>query len=168
MKIKAISLGAILLMFGSVLAAQTTPYTTPQFSANFNGPVTTFADTNTAKTSTDNFFTSTRNGVEQMISVRIVDHDIAVDKDSTDFYAGQAQKAVNWGSSSLLEHKEGSYQGHSWAYVYLQSPNNTRKRRIWITIVNSRTVLMILQEAPMKTDDQSDWETISDSLDIKL
>src|SRR3977135_1134583 len=114
MRIKAISLGAILLMIGSVVAAQTTPYTTPQFSANFNGPVATSTDTNTAKTSTDNFFTSSDNGAQKMISVRIVDHDIAVDKDSTDFYAGQAQKAVNWGSSSLLEHKDGSYQGHSW------------------------------------------------------
>ena len=168
MRIKAVSLGAFLLMIGSVLSARTTPYTTPLFSAEFNGPVTTSTDSNTAKTSTNYTFNSSHNGIEQMVSVRIVDHDIDVDKDSTDFYVGQAQKAIGWGSSALLEQKDGSYKGHSWAYVFLQSPDNTRKRRIWISVVNARTVLMILQDAPMKTDDQFDWETISDSLDIKM
>jgi len=168
MRTKALSMGAFLLMIGSGLAAQTTPYTTPQFSADFNGPVKTFTDTNTAKTSTNYSFNSSHNGIEQLISVRIVDHDIDVDKASTDFYVGQAQKAVDWGSSALLEQKDGSYQGHNWAYVFLQSPDNTKKRRIWIAVVNARTVLMILQDAPMESDDQSDWKTISDSLDIKM
>jgi hypothetical protein len=168
MKIKGISLGAILLMLGSALGAQTTPYTTPQFSATFNGPVTNSTDTNTAKTSTDNFFSSTNNGVEQMISVRTVDHDIDMDKAATDFYAGQAQKAAGWGDSSLLDHKDGTDQGRNWAYVFLQFPDNTKKRRIWITIVNSRTVLMILQEAPMQADDEFSWKTIADSLDIRM
>jgi hypothetical protein len=34
--------------------------------------------------------------------------------------------------------------------------------------VNSRTVLMIVQDAPMQADDEFSWKTIADSLDITM
>ena len=108
MKIQAILLGATLLAVGSIASAQSTPYSTPQLSATFNGPVTVDINRNKENTSTDTEYSSSRGDVYQMLSSRTVTaKDLEVSQDTLDFYVDQAL-----GDVKPLARKSETYQDH--------------------------------------------------------
>jgi hypothetical protein len=161
MKAKSLLFFPVFLLLSAFAVAQSTPYSAPNFSTIFNSPVTTTSRRNNAGTSTDYFYNAKNNkDIEQVVTVRTVDHDIDLDKSSTDFYAGQASKNM-----ALDDRKDGIYQGHM--YVSVQVHNATRERKVRVILVNSRTVLILFQQAPVGTDDSADWNTLVNSLVVK-
>jgi hypothetical protein len=160
MKTKASMLVLVVLLFSALAAAQTTPYSTPNFSATFNSPVTTTSDRNANGTSTNYLYSARAKGIEQSVCVRVIDHDIDLDRSSTDYYAGEAAKAM-----TLDDRKDGTYQGH--LYVLVRMHDATLQRRVWVLLVNARTVIWLFQQGAVGTNDSSDWNTFSDSLVIK-
>jgi hypothetical protein len=160
MKAKSLLSFAAFLLLSAFAVAQSTPYSAPNFSTIFNSNVTTTSRRNNAGTSTDYFYNAKNKDIEQVVTVRTVDHDIDLDKSSTDFYAGQASKNM-----TLDDRKDGVYQGH--IYVSVLVHNATRERKVRFILVNSRTVLMLFQQAPVGTDDSADWSTLVNSLVVK-
>jgi hypothetical protein len=148
------------LLLSAFAVAQSTPYSAPNFSTIFNSPVTTTSKRNNAGTSTDYFYNAKNKDIEQVVSVRQVDHDIDLDKSSTDFYAGQASKNL-----TLDDRKDGIYQGHR--YVSVQVHNAIKERKVRVILVNSRTVLMLFQQASLGSDDSADWNALVNSLIVK-
>ena len=162
MKIQAILLGATLLAVGSIASAQSTPYSTPQLSATFNGPVTVEVNRNKENTSTDTEYSSSRGEVYQMLSSRTVTaKDLEVSQDTLDFYVDQAL-----GDVKPLARKNETYQDHISEYVYFNKDDMLW--RMWFIIVSPRTVLMLNQLAPAGAKDDTAWSAFSDSLVIKL
>lgn len=161
MKIKAILLGTTLLVTGSIAAAQSTPYSTPQMSATFNGPVTVEIDRNHEDTSTDTEYLSSHTNTYQMVTVRAVtDKDLDVSQDTLDYYVEQAL-----GDAKPLDRKNGTYQDYMSEYVSFQK--HDLQWRVLFIIVNPRMVLMLHEVAPVDADDASSWSTFSESLVIK-
>ena len=104
-----ILLGAALLGAGSIAMAQSTPYSTPQLSATFNGPVTVEVDRNKEDTSTDTEYSSSHGDIYQMLSVRTVTaKDLDVKQDTLDFYVEQAL-----GDAKSLDRKMGPIKNTS-------------------------------------------------------
>jgi len=162
MKLEAILLGATLLAVGSIASAQSTPYSTPQLSATFNGPVTVEVNRNKENTSTDTEYSSARGDVYQMLSSRTVTaKDLEVSQDTLDFYVDQAL-----GDVQPLARKNETYQDHISEYVYFKKGD--MQWRMWFIIVTPRTVLMLNQLAPTGANDDTAWSTFSDSLVIKI
>ena len=162
MKIKAILLGATLLAVGSIAFAQSTPYSTPELSATFNGPVSVEVNRNHENTSTDTEYSSSRGSVYQMLSARTVTaKDLEVSQDTLDFYVDQAL-----GDVKPLARKNETYQEHISEYVSFDKDD--MQWRMWFIIVNPRTVLMLNQLAPAGANDDAAWSTFSDSLIIKI
>jgi hypothetical protein len=161
MKIKAIFLGVALLGAGPIAAAQSTPYSTPQLSATFNGPVTVDVDRNKENTSTDTEYSSSSGDIYQMLSVRTVTaKDLDVSQDTLDFYVEQAL-----GDAKPLDRKNGTYQEHIGEYVSFNKSDF--QWRMWFIIVNPRTVLIVNELAAAGANDGAAWSTFSDSLVIK-
>jgi hypothetical protein len=160
MKAKSLLFFPVFLLLSAFAVAQSTPYSAPNFSAIFNSPVTTSSSRNNAGTSTDYFYNAKNKDIEQAVCLRTIDRDIDLDKSSTDFYAGQAAKNM-----TLDDRKDGVYQGHM--YVSVQVHNATMERKVRVILVNSHTVLMLFQQAPVGTDDSADWNTLVNSLVVK-
>jgi hypothetical protein len=111
---KIVLLGVLFFALSSMAAAQSTPYQNDNFTATFNGPVRVSLDHNAQGTSTDKHFTTTGT-IQQTISIRTVNHDIDVDKATTDYYATQTLKN---GTRTLLSRKDGSFKGkHPWTLI---------------------------------------------------
>jgi hypothetical protein len=166
MKSKVLLLGAFLLMFVSITVAQDnkpsvlTPYSTPRFSATFNGPVTFEKDLNDAKTTTNNEWSSSASGVFQMLTIRDISGGIPVNQASLDFYT---KEALN--GTTALAHADGVYQGHIWSYVSYNQEGV--QWRMWFIIVNPNTVFSISELTDVGNDDSAAWATFSKSLVIK-
>lgn len=160
MKTKLLIFVVAALSLAGLAGAQSTPYSTPNFSATFNSPVTTSTDRNSDGTRSNYYYGAKNKGVEQLVCVRIIDHDIDLNKSSTNFYADQAAKGM-----TLEDRKDGTYQGH--LYVLVRVHDATAQRKLWVILVNARTVIMFLQQAPVGADDSSDWSTLANSLIIK-
>ena len=161
MKIKAILLGAALLGASSIATAQSMPYSTPQLSATFNGPVTVEVDRNKEDTSTDTEYSSSHGDIYQMLSVRTVTaKDLDVKQDTLDFYVEQALD-----EAKPLDRRNGTYQEHIAEYVSFNKSDF--QWRMWFIIVNPRTVLILNELAPVGANDDAAWSTFSDSLVIK-
>jgi hypothetical protein len=165
---RAALFGVFFLMLSSVASAQSTPYKTDNFTATFNGPVKSTTERNLQGTSTDVHFSSKAGDVEQMISIRLVDHDIDVDT-APIFYANQTLKN---GTRTLLSHKEGIYKKkHPWSLItFADTRDNVITRwHTWFIIIDSRTVMIVAQEAPMGDhEDNPEWEIFISSLNIKM
>jgi hypothetical protein len=161
MKIKVVLLGAVLLGAGLIATAQSTPYSTPQLSATFNGPVAVEVDRNKEDTSTDTEYSSSRGNVYQMLSVRAVtEKDLDVKQDTLDFYVEQAL-----GDAKPVGRKNETYQEHIGEYVSFNKSDF--QWRMWFIIVNPRTVLILSELAPVGSNDDAAWSNFSDSLVIK-
>jgi hypothetical protein len=161
MKIKVILLGAALLGAGSIATAQSTPYSTPQLSATFNGPVTVEVERNKEDTSTDTEYSSSHGDVYQMLSVRTVTaKDLDVKQDTLDSYVEQVL-----GDAKPLDRRNGTYQEHIGEYVSFNKSDS--QWRMWFIIVNPRMVLILSELAPVGANDDAAWSTFSDSLAIK-
>jgi hypothetical protein len=162
MKIKVMLLGAALLGACSIAAAQSTPYSTPQLSATFNGPVTVEVHRNREDTSTDTEYSSSHNDICQMLSVRTVTaKDLDVKQDALDFYVEQVL-----GDAEPLDRRNATYQEHIGEYVSFNKSDT--QWRMWFIIVNPRTVLILSEIAPVGANDDAAWSIFSDSLVIKL
>lgn len=161
MNFKVILLGVALLGAGATTAAQSTPYSTPQLSATFNGPVTVDTARNKEDTSTDTEYSSSHGDIYQMLSVRaVLAKDLEVKQDTLDFYVEQAL-----GDAQPLGRTNGTYQKLIGEYVSFRKGNF--QWRMWFIIENSRTVLILSELAPIGANDDAAWSAFSDSLVIK-
>jgi hypothetical protein len=155
--------------------AQTT-YTTPKFSVNFTGPVTTKTFNNKDNTSTRTGYNATANGViEEVVTVDIiVDGVLAVDYSSSDFYR---TVGVNVGETLATDNlSNGMYQGHPFSYgSYLSTYNGVNYIRFTrYIIVNGKEAIfisMFLENSPNAAKTPAGafqvWQDFENSLDIK-
>ena len=181
MRIKAIFFTLVLSLLAIVGIAtaspnfQTTPYSTNNFSATFNGPVTADPMQRSTDGQSSNYayysFNETT-GVGQIVIVRFVDHDISVDYTSSDFYANDDTTG-----GVITNRSTTTYQGHPLTYTrhgYTEDGVQLSKRTRFI-IVNSREVIFLEQIAPFVDYDQfptldgdkPQWVEFEDSLNIK-
>jgi hypothetical protein len=150
----------------SILAmAQSTPYSTTVFSATFNGPVTVqAAERNNANTSSQVGYNSDNGAVVQFVVVRTIDHAIAVNFSSSDFYVDDQK-----GCESKKYITRGTWDNHPFTYDFctfiVQGQRCTLRTRY--IIVNPTTVILIQQASLEAYDDQSEWEFFEGTLNIR-
>ena len=178
MKIKAIVsmlVLSLLAFVGFALAntgLQTTPYSNSYFSATFNAPVSVDSPArNGSNTSTDYAVYSNTPTVGQIVTARVIDHDIPVDQSSSDFYANDDTTG-----GTITNRSVNTYQGHPFTYtrrIYTEDGVRLSKRTRYI-IVNSREVIFIVEIAPIGVAgdagdlaEQQQWFDFEDSLNIK-
>ena len=162
---------AVLVLAGAALAQyptnpnpagkQTTPYANNVFSATFNGAVT--QATHAENTSTETMYASVADNIYQIVTVRYVDHDIAVDYTSSDFYVSNQT-----GCDSKTALSKDSWGGHPFSYdmcVYTENGVAWSVRSRFI-IVNSKEVIFIQQHSLNTVDDQNIWFDFEYSLRI--
>jgi hypothetical protein len=143
----------------------TTPYTTGVFSATFNGPVTAKdSGRNTANTSSDVTYVSSTDLIAQAVVVRTIDHAIAVDFTSSDFYVSDLQ-----GCDTKDNISKGYWDNHPLTYVFCTytTGGQTYTLRVRFIIVNSTTVLMVKQLALEANNDRDQWLDFEYSLRIR-
>ena len=141
-----------------------TPYSTAQFSATFNGPVETWSEPNVQKTSTDIFYASKANRIEQTVAYRTINGEIDVDTASLDFYV----KALTKKGETLKSRQDGTHHGLIFAYFEVETASDPpRLRRAWLLIQNSHTVFVVMQSAIEGIDDSEEWNALSKSFAIK-
>jgi hypothetical protein len=141
-----------------------TPYSVATFSATFNGAVAVRTQTNT--TSSDVIYTSNNGTVAQLIAVRTVDHDIAVDYTSSDFYANDDRTG---GTVDTANTAHNVWEGHPFTYTFrnfMYEDVNLSKRSRYI-IVNSREVIFVEQVSAANYADRDEWLDFEYSLRIK-
>jgi hypothetical protein len=176
MKIKAIVLAIVLSLSAGLAMAQynyptnptpaglqNTPYSNSQFLAAYNGTVSTRAVRE--NTSTETIYESFDHSVFQAVVVRFVDHDIAVDQTSSDFYADNDSV-----TTPITNRSTGSWGGHPYTYayrVYTDDAGNSMSKRQRSIIVSSREVIFIEQITPASYNDQNEWLDFEYSLRIK-
>lgn len=142
---------------------QTTPFSNNYFSASFNGPVTS-AEIARSSTGSNWLYSSSSNGVDQSIQIRIVDHDIPVDVSSSNFYA---DNTINPGT--ITDRSTDVWEGHPFTYTRRTWTENgviTVARDRYI-IVNSRTVIVIQEMSLENLDNRNQWLDFEYSLRIK-
>jgi hypothetical protein len=158
--IKAFSLFFIVTLFAALTTAQT-PFSNDYFSATFNGPVSTGSARQA--TSTTTAWYSGNNGVYQYVVVRVVDHDIAVNQTSADFYAD-----TDTASGGAIENRStDTWEGHPVTYTgrkYTDPQGFVMFKRARFIIENSRTVISIQQFALYSLDDKDQWQNFVSSL----
>jgi hypothetical protein len=150
------------LLSVTAFAQQSTPYSTPNFSATFNNAVTT--DTSSQTNSVSYSYKSVTESVAQTVTVRIVDHDIAVSHESSNFYANDDRTG-----GTMSDVKQDYSQGHPFTYschTYDFSGVRLTKRTRFI-IVNARTVIFISQISAAAYNDTAEWTAFENSLIIK-
>jgi hypothetical protein len=102
--------------------------------------------------------------VSQSVFVRIVDHDIAVNHESSNFYANNDSTG-----GTMSDVKQDYYQGHPFTYschTYDVGGVSWTKRTRYI-IVNARTVIFIWQISLAAYNDTPEWTAFENSLVIK-
>jgi hypothetical protein len=157
----------VLLLLVALAGAQSTPVSTNLLSATLNGPVQTIETPTTNNTSNNVVYTSSNAGVAQALGIRTINAPgIAVDQASLDVYAADALK----GGKTQDDRRDISTQGHISVYVNAHFTDNGTviRRRALTIILNSRTVVIILQQAPAANDDGGvkDWDALMNSLVI--
>ncbi len=151
-----------LLLSVTAFAQQSTPYSTPNFSATFNGAVAT--ETATHPNSVSYRYESSAQGVGQTVIVRIVNHDIAVNHESSNFYNNDDPTG-----GTVSDVKQDYYQGHPFTYAcrtYDVGGVSWTKRTRFI-IVNARTAIFIWQISRADYNDTAEWTAFENSLIIK-
>ena len=153
---------SILVVLTLSLAAMAQPYSTNRFTAVFNGPVA--VDTYSNPTNTNARYISSTNDVAQSVTVRIVDHDIAVDYTSSDYYV---ENQTGCESKNFLS--KGTWQGNPFSYDFCTYTNatGTWTTRTRFIIVNSREVIFIQQSSLASYDDMAEWSSFEATLEIR-
>jgi len=134
------------------------------FDATFVGAVTSATSRSTANTSTNYDFTASDTNIFQDIDVRLVDHDIAVDYSSTDFYADidarqrRSARAVNRRVSGTPLHLHLCEVHGRWSVL------TERDRYI---MIGPREVYFITQRSLASYDDKAQWDAFESSLNIR-
>jgi|ERR1700733_3847729 len=166
---------SLLAVVGIAMAStglQTTPYSTGNFSAVFNGPVTADPVSRSTDNESSNYdYYSFSAGVGQIVVVRQIDHDIPVDQSSADFYVNDDATG-----GTVTNRSNFTYQGHVGAYtrrIYMSDGVQLSKRTRYI-VVNSREVIFLEEitaigspSDPGDMAEQKQWFDFEDSLDIK-
>lgn len=165
---RTLSLVALLLMVASVTWGQSATFGTKVFSATFVGPVEAKETGTTGGTSNNFVYMANGTNVAQALAVRTINAPgIPVDRASLDVYAADSLK----GGKTEDDRQYADVQGHISVYVNSHYTDNagflTRRRSLSI-ILNPRTVILILQEAPDSNGDGAvkDWTTLTESLVI--
>ncbi len=182
MKIKSLVFAVIVLLLATFAGAQqcgntgpnagfaTTPYSANYFSATFNGPVTfTEAGRSDDNQSSNYTYLSKNANVVQLVTVRIVDHDIPPDQTSADFYANDDRtpgEDTSYRKTGTWCSDHGDVPYTYTFHVYTRNGSELRKRTRNI-IVNSRTVIFLEQIALNSYDDRNEWLDFEYSLRIK-
>jgi hypothetical protein len=152
---------------GPNVGKATTPYATTNFSATFDGPVTAMLPTrNGENTSTDYKYVSQNGKVAEAVTVRFIDHDIAVDYTSSDFYANDDRTG---GTVDTANTSHDSWNGAPFTYTYrtftLDGVILTKRTRY--IIVNAREAIFIQQITAVGYEDRPEWLDFEYSLRIK-
>jgi len=132
-----------------------------------NGEVKTESGANDAGTSRSYAWESSTSDVYQYVTVRIVNHDIAVDFTSSNFYANEDLKD---GTNTELNRSTGYWQGHPFTYSavsFVGGNGATLTTRTRYIIVSAREVIFISQTSLASFDDNAIWQTFETSLNIK-
>jgi hypothetical protein len=172
-RFKLVLSATVVLLLAAFAGAQSTTYSTANFSATFLGPVRASSpDRNVQNTSTSQYYSSVHNGVEETVSDRTVDHDIPVDQSSLDFYAGGALKDADDDKGKVLDDRQYStFQGHISVCVNLHFTEQgvVQRRRVCYILAGPRHVFALWQQAAASQDDGglADWTTFTRSLVIK-
>jgi hypothetical protein len=158
--LRVVAIGFLLSV--TSFAQQSTPYSTPNFSATFNNTVTT--DNSSQTSSVSYIYKSVTQSVGQMVTVRIVDHDIAVSHESSNFYANDDRTG-----GTMSDVKQDYYQGHPFTYSChtYDFKGTSLTKRARVIIVNARTVIFIEQISAAAYNDTAEWTAFEDSLVIK-
>jgi len=160
--LKSTLLAASLLVLSAFGIAQA--FTNNYFDATFVGTVTSATSRNTANTSTNYDFTASDTNIFQDIDVRLVDHDIAMDYSSTDFYAD-----IDARRGEVLARSTGVYQGHPFTYIcvkYTDGGSVLTERDRYI-MIGPREVYFITQRSLASYDDKAQWDAFESSLNIR-
>lgn len=146
---------------------QTTPVSNQYFSVTFNGSIITDTSRSTDNQSSNYAYASMDHDVIQIVIVRFVDHDIAADYTSSDFYANDD---TTGGPGAVIDTRsQDTWEGHPFTYtrrLYTDKGVQTSKRTRYI-IVNSREVIFVEQIAPAAYADHDEWLDFEYSLRIK-
>lgn len=144
---------------------QTTPYSTPNFSAIFNGTVkVSGVERSEDNQSSNTVYSSLNNYSLQTIIVRFIDHDIAVNQASADFYADDDRVG-----GTITNRSTGTWEGHIYTYTmhhYVKDGYSLTQRCRYI-IVNSREVIFLEQISSEDYADHDEWLDFEYSLRIK-
>jgi hypothetical protein len=161
MKTKIFGCIAVLIaLFAGVAFAQSTRCITSRFSATFNGSVSLDTDVNDQKTATLNKWSSSGNGVFQMLTIRDISDPINVNQASLDYYVNQVLDGT-----SPIERTNCVYQGYICSYVHYNADDT--QWRLRFIIVNPHTVFILSELTDIGRDDSVAWATFSNSLRIK-
>jgi hypothetical protein len=165
MKLKSLFLISAMFVLSAVSMAQT-PFSNNYFDATFNGgAVASTTEPNDAHTSTNYDYESDATDFAQVVTVRLIDHDIAVDLSSSNFYADADSKR-----GEVISRSTGSWQGHPFTYTCTKIVGTNgvaytvRARYI---IVGPREAYFISQTSRADYDDKALWDTFESSLNIK-
>jgi hypothetical protein len=155
---------------------QNTLFANAQFSATFNGQVSVSETRrNGAGTSSYQEYDSYESPVGQDITVKFLDHDIAVDLSSSNFYAnGDFNRITEINGATdvrLIDRSTDVWEGHPFTYtnVIFTVAGKTYTLRSRFIIVNSREALFINQLSPsdLDTANRNQWLDFEYSLRIK-
>jgi hypothetical protein len=109
-------------------------------------------------------YNSDNGEVVQFITVRTIDHAIAVDFSSSDFYVNDEK-----GCESKKNITRGTWDNRPFTYDFctflVQGQRCTLRTRY--IIVNPTTVILIQQASLESYDDQSEWEFFESTLNIR-
>ena len=173
-------LAVSLLCMSMVAAVSQTVYSGPNFTASFNGPVNVSTFNNATNSNTSYF--ATDGTIITRVIVRNVNHPIAVDFTSSQFYRNHQCEGGDIAETLLDSTNSAYYAGHPFtygacSYTYNGVPYFTLQRSI---IINATTVIFISMDVPQSiaarsTTTDSDggnnaflgWVNFENSLSIK-
>ncbi len=168
-RFKCLLLAGAILLVPAVSGAQTpTPYSTPQFSATFNGPVTAQppARTSTTNDSVNLFYSSTFNGVQQIVAIRTMQPSLYHGGfSSSDFYAQQIAA-----TGTLEDSSQDRYQGYPFSYTKaLMTQQNGSKmvQRDRFIILSDQKMVFVRMIAPPDRDSDAVWLAFANSFVVK-
>jgi len=176
MKLKILAVIAAIFVLGGIAVAQV-PYTTPEFSASFNGPVSIMGPTHSASAhATDTMYTAEVDSVSESVIVRITEKDIPVSWKSSDYYAqsdftdlGVPCHTEMDGTptpTSTLDH--GFFQGHPDTYDCTDYTEGgvIMWQRVRYIIVGPRETVWVIMRSPREKSSRDEWSRFWHSVDI--
>ena len=176
MKLKILAVIAAIFVLGGIAVAQTL-YTTPEFSASFNGPVSIMGPAHSASAhATDTMYTSEVDSVMESVIVRITEKDIPVSWKSSDYYAQSdftglgvpchTERDGTPTPTSTLDH--GFYQGHPSTYDCTDYTEGgvIMWQRVQYIIVGPRETVWVIMRSPREKSSRDEWSRFWNSVDI--
>ena len=144
----------------------TTPFDGAYFSATFNGTPSVKTYRSADNESSNTVYSSMTDTVAEIVTVRIIDHDIAVNYTSSDFYANDDRTGGTLDNDSTTRNV---WCGLPYTYTFRNFELDGVKlvKRSRYIIVNSREVIFIQQIAVASYEDRPEWLDFEYSLRIK-